>query len=114
MKVEEIPANELVVMTPELYQQFAQKGCVPKCHLTGKWINMGDKFKLTTIDTHSHDGNILYGMMKTIDVMLAENSDPKDYIAYHKKRLKDIEAIRKKDKENGHTGCFRINGKIVV
>lgn len=111
MKVEEIPANELVIMTPELYQEFAQGGCVPACHLTHNWINIGDKFKLSTVPHWSMTGST-YGHETTIDVMLAENSTVE---AYNKKMAKEIKNAKKRKEAltKGRTGCFRVDGKIV-
>lgn len=113
MKVSEIPANKLIVMTPELYQEFAQGGCVPACHLTNKWINIGEMFKLVSIPTHKMAGNQRYGTVENIDVMLAEHSDPKNFIKKQAKIIKEYDDLREQDRRQGRTGCFRINGKIV-
>jgi hypothetical protein len=113
MKVKEIPSDKLVVMTPELYQEFCQGGCVPACHLTHRFINIGDKFKLSTVDTFSSSGNILYGSVKSIQVMLAEKSSLDEYKEYHKERIKDREALMAKDRADGRTGCFIVDGKII-
>lgn len=111
MKVSEIPANQLVVMTPELYQEFAQGGCVPACHLTHKWINLGDKFMLATVPHWKDEGSI-YGHETTVDVMLAEGSTVKAYNAKMKEQI-DKKRASKEFYTQGRTGCFRINGKIV-
>lgn len=111
MKVAEIPSGKLVIMTPELYQEFAQGGCVPACHLTHEFINIGEKFHLSNVPHWSMIGSN-YGHETTIDVMLAEKSTVKEY---NKKMKHEIEE-RKKHKEfqtQGRTGCFRINGIIV-
>jgi hypothetical protein len=111
MKVSEIPSGELVTMTPELYQEFAQGGCVPACHLTHDWINIGDNFKLATVPHWTMTGSN-YGHEKEIDVMLAEKSSVDDYNA---KMKAEIERARKYKEEatKGRTGCFRVNGEIV-
>lgn len=114
MKVEEIPADLLVEMTPELYQEFCQGGCVPACHFTHEFINIGSKFKLSTVDLFSrYEGNARYGTTKTTQVMLAENTDVKEYLKKHKKEIKSMEDLREQDRRSGRTGCFRVNGKIV-
>lgn len=120
MKVEEIPAGEIIEMTPELYQEFAQGGCVPACHLTHDWINIGDNFHLSSVD----DKNILdpknenpniYSKIK--DVMLAEKSTVSAYIKYEQKKESDRQQAiidrRAYNSAQGRTGCFRIDGKIV-
>jgi hypothetical protein len=118
--VKDIPANTLVEMTLELYQEFAQGGCVPACHLTHKWINIGDKFHLSSVDKKQiedpeNKNPMIYS--KIIDVMLAEKSTVKKYITYQQKlekeRLRRIADNRKEATAQGRTGCFRINGKIV-
>ena len=111
MKVSEIPANTLVTMTPELYQEFAQGGCVPACHLTHEWINMGDKFKLSTVPHWTMTGST-YGHETTIDVMLSEKATVKAYNAKMEKQIAASKLYKEKMTE-GRTGCFRINGKIV-
>ena len=111
MKVENIPAGELVVMTSELYQEFAQGGCVPACHLTNEWINIGDKFHLSSIK--EWDGQWKYGefVTSTRDVMLSELATANEYNKkqYDRFIIKDTEY--KDSSRRG--GCFRINGKIV-
>lgn len=111
MKVAEIPSGKLVIMTPELYQEFAQGGCVPACHLTHDWINIGDKFHLSNVPHWSMEGSN-FGNETTIDVMLAEKSTVR---AYNKKMKQYIEDRRNRKEQGtmGRTGCFRINGKIV-
>lgn len=113
MKVSEIKSDELVVMTPELYQEFAQGGCVPACHFTHKFINIGDEFKLASIDEYNSGGNNRYGMVKTHTVMLAATTDTKAYLKYHESRIKDREALMAKDRVDGRTGCFVVDGIII-
>lgn len=111
MKVQEIPSGKLVIMTPDLYQEFAQSGCVPACHLTHDWINIGDKFKLSTVPHWKDEGSV-YGNETTVDVMLSEESTVE---LYNEKMKAEIEYKRKHKSEmtKGRTGCFRINGVIV-
>lgn len=114
MTVSEIPANELVQMTPELYQEFCQGGCVPACHFTNDWICLGDWFRLATVD--KWDGKwadeVMY--IKTVDVMLSAGITVKQF------NDREIEAHRVKsqqykiDSVNRRGGCFRIDGKIVI
>ena len=118
MKVKDIPANELTTMTPELYQEFAQGGCVPACHLTHDWINIGDKFGLWSADSKTWLGaNNDNVYSKPADVMLAEKSTAEDYINYQlrleRERLDAIAQRRAYNSAQGRTGCFRINGQIV-
>jgi len=53
MTVEEIPADELVVMTDLWHRAFNAAGCNPQCHGCYKYLKIGDKFKLATINTFS-------------------------------------------------------------
>ena len=48
MNVEEMPADELVVMTQHWHKAFNVHGCNPMCHCCGKFIGVGEKFKLAT------------------------------------------------------------------
>lgn len=114
LTVKEIPADTIIEMTPALYQEFCIGGCVPHCHFTHHPIKMGEMFKLSTITEHlDYEGNLRYGMDKTHQVMLAEKTDVKAYFKYHENRIKDVAAMRAKDKADGRTGCFVINGVIV-
>lgn len=108
MKVSEIPSNEIVVMTPELYQEFCLGGCIPMCHLTLKPIKMGEKFKLATVDVAIKKGSLNYNETETREVMLAENSSVLMFIKIQEEK---IYQEKKRRKEGG--GCFRINGQIV-
>lgn len=111
MTVKDIKSGELLMMTPSLYQEFAQGGCVPACHLTHEWINIGDIFHLSTVPHWSMTGSN-YGHETTIDVMLAEKSTVEDYNLKMKKEIADARDF-KEQQTQGRTGCFRINGEIV-
>ncbi|TDQ12192.1 hypothetical protein [Pedobacter metabolipauper] len=115
MSVEEIPSDTLVEMTPELYQEFAQGGCVPACHLSEKWINIGDKFRLATLPCAYHPSGGTAGLIRIEerDVMLSESADEKKFVKIQYKILSDWEKGRKEAIKKGRGGCFRINGKIV-
>jgi len=102
MKVKDILSGEVIPMTPELYQEFAQGGCVPACHLTNQWINIGDMFYLATVPNLEKIGSAEY-----IDVMLAEKSSVKAYIDKINRKIKE------KRKEWERTGCFRVDGQII-
>lgn len=107
-KVLDIPADEIVVMTADLYQEFCHFGCVPACHLTNVWINIGDKFKLATVDVAIMKGAMNYNQTESREVMLSENADIEKFKEIQSKRITD----EKKRRANGG-GCFRVNGKIV-
>lgn len=111
MKVNEIPANELVEMTPVLYQEFCQGGCVPACHFTNEWINIGDKFTLTTIQEWI--GKMWDDTFETEerDVMLSVGVTAEQYNEW---QLNQYKKARVEYNNPRRGGCFRINGKIVV
>lgn len=115
MKVSEIPSNELVIMTPELYQEFCQGGCVPACHLTDEWISLGDKFKLATVPVAHHPSGATAGLqrLETKEVMLAEKSSVDVFIRIQESKVKQWEENKQQVIKEGRGGCFRVNGKIV-
>lgn len=115
MKVEEVPADTLVEMTPELYQEFCIGGCVPQCHHTQKWIRIGDKFKLSTVPIAFHPSGQTAGLydLKTKEVMLSEPVLVEDFIKIQQQIVSNSHEDRRKRIASGHGGCFRINGKIV-
>src|SRR5882757_6464214 len=49
MTVEEIPADQLVIMNEYWHRAFNAAGCDPGCHCCRKPIPIGDIFKLATI-----------------------------------------------------------------
>lgn len=129
MKVEEIPADQLVEMTELFHRSFKAAGCDPECHCCANKIPIGAKFKLATVmqkPTVWGNGlekgiDILKGKITTLkdmndndmvhshEVMLCEVCTP---VMYHEKVIKELEGkIAERDKPRG--GCFRINGKIV-
>lgn len=116
MTVEEIPANELVTMTPELYQEFCIGGCVPACHLTKNWIKMGDKFMLATLPCAYHPSGGTAGMLRIEerDIMLSEFAKKDLFVKIQHKLVDDWEKGHKQAIKYGRGGCFRVNGKIVV
>ena len=113
MKVEKIPSGEIVIMTPELYQEFCQGGCVPACHLTNEWINIGDNFHLSLIK--QWDGWWKTGKFVTTDrdVMLSEFATAKKYNKIQIEKFKKADDSYKALPESQRGGCFRVNGKIV-
>lgn len=114
-KVEDVPADTLVEMTPELYQEFAIGGCAPACHLTRAWIRTGDKFKLSTVPVAHHPPGATGGLMRleTKEVMLSENADVTEFIKKQEADVANWEKSRADAVKKGYGGCFRVNGKIV-
>jgi hypothetical protein len=130
MKIEEIKADELVVMTKDLHRIFSSNGCNPTCHNCLEFIPIDSSFKLSTIKKLSNpvwgDGltraikvlnekitSFMWGnsniAITTKEVMLCENCTPEQYLSKSIKQLKkEVKEMRDRQK-----GCFRINGKIV-
>jgi len=50
----EIPANQLLVMGPKLYNLFIVAGCHPRCHSCQEWIDEGEQFQLLSADGKDH------------------------------------------------------------
>lgn len=115
MKVEEVPADTLVEMTPDLYQEFCIGGCVPMCHMTGNWIKIGEMFKLSTVPTahHPRGSTAGYLTLETKEVMLSENVRVEDFIKANELIVSEYDKKRREEIAAGRGGCFRINGKIV-
>lgn len=109
MSVEQIPADEIVIMSPELYQEFCIGGCVPMCHLTFKNIKIGDKFKLASLEVAQCKGSLNYNHLETMDVMLSENASVDDF-----KKIQEDKIYKEKKRRAEGGGCFRRNGVIVI
>ena len=136
MQIEEIPSDELIEMTNLFHRAFNAAGCNPACHCCYHFIEVGDKFKLSTVRdvrTHNHGTSnigegafaedrlgVLEGKIEKADrvtditheVMLCVECTPE---LFHKKQLNEsrMHSVQyKKYRDNGG-GCFRINGKIV-
>jgi hypothetical protein len=50
MTIEEIPADEVTVMTADLHRLFNAAGCDPWCHCCHKKLKVGMNFKLATVE----------------------------------------------------------------
>ena len=109
MKIEDIPADVLVEMTPELYQEFCLGGCVPMCHLTLQPIRIGELFKLAKLTAAIRSGSNNFNKLETTDVMLSQNASAEEFEKRHKDAVYQEELRRKRG-----GGCFRVNGKIVI
>lgn len=109
MTVKDIKSDTIVVMTPELYQEFCIGGCVPMCHLTFKNIKIGDNFKLSSVQKAVKEGSNNYNKLETIDVMLSEFADVEEF-----KNIQHDKIYQEKKRRKEGGGCFRVNGKIQI
>ena len=109
MKIEEIPADELVEMTSHLYRLFSAGGCKPMCHACNKKIKVGEKFKLATMVTATRKGSLNYNNLESREVMLCNDCKVEDL---NKPEIVKIEKEKARRAAGG--GCFRVNGKIVI
>jgi len=111
MEVEEIPSDEVIEMSSVMHRAFKAGGCRPLCHGCGKWLDVGSKFKLQTVNTTlRYDGvNIDTGRnIESREVMLCDICTPEDV----EKSAKQAHSAYNKKRESGG-GCYRVNGKIV-
>lgn len=130
MEIEEIPANEIVVMTEFWHRAFNAVGCNPKCHSCYKLLPSGTKFKLSTVKKLPYKWSNTYrtldasveildekGKEETKEVMLCEDCSPTHYHNITDKLLRS-NAKKAKETYEKHLklggGCFRVNGKIVI
>ena len=136
MSIEEIPSNELVEMTALFHRAFNAAGCNPACHCCYRFIEVGDKFKLSTVrDVHTQkhgtsnigEGAFAKDRLKVIEgkiekadrvtdvtheVMLCIKCTPELFHERQHKEAKEHTEQYEKYRKNGG-GCFRINGKII-
>lgn len=91
-EIEDLPANELVIMNPVLHRAFCSLGCEPACHECGADLQPGTVFQLVTISCEDE---------QTTDVMLCGKCE-----TYQLGR-------EKKTRPKGK-GCFRVGGKVVL
>lgn len=126
MKIEEIPPDEIVEMTPIFHRLFNAVGCNPMCHCCKKMLPIGVNFRLGTVEKmnyHYSSGNPRQSMRMIKDeitnskeVMLCSTCTAETYKYYQEKMFEENkeEFLRREaeHKERGG-GCFRVNGKIV-
>lgn len=126
MKVEEIPSDEIIVMTSEMHRLFNANGCNPMCHACKEMIPVGNRFHLGTIEkakwkrvennSYLTSYKIPTGETVSKEVMLCDNCTPETYKYLENKMFeeneKEYQRLKRKHERNGG-GCFRINGKIV-
>lgn len=114
MSIEEIPADEVIVMTSVLHRAFKAGGCAPMCHFCLKDLEIGKHFKLATVEgsTSSNLSHIdypaNYSTTITKEVMLCDVCTAKQYNKRTKKHKAEYEA-----RKAAGGGCYRVNGKIV-
>ena len=87
MKVEEIPSDELVIMTIFWHKAFNAAGCDPMCHCCNNKISVGEGFKLATVlECNKSYGYAVYFQKE----VLLGNKKPtmKDYLAFYKRKIR--------------------------
>src|ERR1700685_2714626 len=80
MTIEEIPADQVVIMNKYWHRAFTAAGCDPECHCCFKSIKPGGKFKLATVETiQKYDvaNNTQGRELTTREVMLCDECTPK-------------------------------------
>lgn len=124
MTVEEIPADELVLMTEPFHRAFKSCGCDPACHCCENPIVVGKTFKLATVDEAEEiSTNYPDRFQDVIDnfeenkvtreVMLCANCTP---TLFKKSEIADLKRRKKRAETElspSQWGCFRVNGKII-
>lgn len=102
--VEQIPADETVVMTEFWHKAFNAAGCDPACHICYEKIAVGSKFKLATVkNAVAPKGTNNKTNITTKEVMLCDDCNVEKYNDKQEKIAKHESTL----------GCFRINGKII-
>lgn len=124
MTVEQIPSDELVVMTEPFHRAFKVHGCDPACHCCWKPITVGKEFKLATVEQAEEiSTNYPERFQDVIDnfdehkvtreVMLCAVCTPE---LFKRKQISDLKKRKKRAETElspSQWGCFRVNGKIV-
>jgi hypothetical protein len=105
--VESIPSDEPIEMTPLLHRLFDAGGCYPACHGCWNPIQVGQSFKLASVNLAASVGagtDKIYS--ETKEVMICTNCTVED-------TQKNQDHVRTIAKENFEKfGCYRVNGKI--
>lgn len=121
-KVEDIPSNELVVMTKQFHNAFKTYDCDPACHCCWKKIKPSMLFKLATIQEvlcHNPAQSIeeyienYEEYKKSKEVMLCEKCTPELFDKKQKRELRKTKVRMDNNPSRSTLGCFRINGKII-
>lgn len=141
MNLDNIKADEVVIMTGILYRLFSAAGCEPTCHCCSRDLRLGIKFKLSTmpIDPERGEREVMLCTKCTVAGLV---KGTKEQIALMKKqrekRIADnvrdavknarydakYEGLSKaaterllkkvaKEEAQRPLGCFRINGRIM-
>lgn len=122
MTIEEIPADQVVIMNEYWHRAFNAAGCDPACHCCWNKIQIGVPFKLGTVQTipgiSTNYPNTLQEAIDTYDevstskeVMLCEKCTPEMFSERVKKDLK--RRIKEHENRPSTQGCFRVGGKII-
>lgn len=113
MKVEEIPSDELVVMTSFWHKAFNSAGCDPMCHCCNKMIKVNDSFKLATVlECNKQWGYAVYFQKE----VLLGNKKPtmKDYLAFNDEKIRPEFKKWDTDKAKKNAEKYRPESKEVM
>lgn len=113
MSIEEIPADQVILMTDTWHRAFEAGGCSPMCHCCFKELLPNDMFKLATVNTFDTKSSANSGISAaactiTKEVMLCDVCTVEKMNKMTKEQLAKYEKYRQ---DGG--GCHRVNGKIV-
>lgn len=82
MTLDDIPADEILVLTEQLARLFRAKDCEPTCHCCYEPIKVGETFKLAMVDAP-------VSALSGRDVMLCDKHSVADLIARREKDRKE-------------------------
>lgn len=88
MKVADIPADDVLMLTAALARAFRAENCEPACHCCGKGIEIGRKFKLAFIPTPSANCSQFATAPEGEDVMLCYHCTPAKLAVVREKQRK--------------------------
>lgn len=100
--IDDIPANEVIVMTEIMERLFKVANCDPACHCCRETIEVGAKFKLSTAMVRTSYN--APSLKSERDIMLCDNCDTDKLIAREKR---DHRALLKWRRENPRAGYSR-------
>lgn len=92
MNLEEIPADEIVVLSAQLNRAFRSVGCQPGCHCCKKSIDVGDEFKLAMVEQVEAAGLSSRMRGEPRDEMLCTDCTPAKLLRKRRKAKRDWEA----------------------
>lgn len=107
MTLDDIPPDETLIMTAQMYRLFKLAGCEPNCHCCNDPINIGELFKLATCEVLRFTGASTPRKKELKDIMLCGNCDRDDLKRMQRNKMSRVAKWRRDNPRAGYSRPHR-------